>query len=211
MSQVSPQSNLETRYWCVSLLAAMEVAGFVPAKRARIHALFFLTNALAPAYGDSPQIGMVMNHPRGPYYPEVDWHLARLSVQMVLKVSNLRFYRDAHGPWASSDFRITEHGAAQIAVLKAITLWQKRIEFLSDVTRGLARLDNECIDPAVRADDTYERPGAKYRDVYAFGIGESNYTIRRLSRLRAAAPHGLPFSRQDLIRTYARLLNLQAS
>jgi hypothetical protein len=211
MSFLESSAEHETRYWCICLLASMEVAGFVPAPRERIHSLFFLTNALAPAYGDAPQIGVVMNHPRGPYYPEVDWHLSRLSLQGAVAVSNLRFYKDTDGAWQSSNFRITSRGASQVGVLQTVSLWSRRFQFLSDVCSGLARIDTKRVNSAVRSDDTYSRPGARNHDMHAFGQAESNYTIRRLSRLRDAAPAGLAFSRQDLIRTYATLLNLQVS
>jgi hypothetical protein len=211
MSAEHVDDRLVLRYWCLCLLAALESGGLAPIRKEGLHGLFFLTNAMAPSYEDKSLVELVMYYPRGPYFPELDGHLSRLSAQNFIKVTDLKFFRDKIGSWVAANYRISQRGASCVAELADIPIWERRLAYLSDVAYGMARISDDRVDTAIRADDTYGRPGAADRDVYRFAGREANYTIRRLSKLAAEVPRGLRHSRQDLVRTYATLLDLRTA
>lgn len=204
-------SQLEVRYWSLCLLAAAESAGLCPITKERFHSYFFLANALAPTYGELGVVGVVMKLARGPYYPELDWHLTRLCIQGFAAAKEFKITKDKLGAWTHADFTLTKSGAGFVTALKNFPNWKQRFDFFTDVATGLARLLERRIDTAIQSDDTYARPGITNHQVTRFFDAESNYSIQSIDRLREVVPEDLNYSRQDLLRTYAKLLDLKAA
>lgn len=204
--------DLEVRYWALCLLAALEGAGLCPADKDQFHGHFFLANALAPTYGEQGVVGMVMKLARGPYYPELDWHLTRLSIQGFVTTSKFRVKVDKQGAWTHAALSLSDSGAVLVTGMRRLSMWEHRFQFFTDMAMGLARLrDDKRMSAAVRTDDTYDRPGLSNRAVTRFVDPESNRSVQTMARLRAAVPAGLQYSKQDLLRTYAKLLDLKAA
>lgn len=201
----------EYRYWVLTLIAAAEGCGLTPIRSESLHGLFFLSSALAPSYDENPLVGLVMKYRRGPYYPELDWHLTRLSVQRLLSITDYQIKRDRNGYYTRAKYAITKSGAAFVSNLLEIQIWEKRFQYFWDVASGFARLADEQIDAAVEQDDTYDAPGTTYDDVSRFLEPQTNRTIQRISNLSEALPKGVRHSNQDLLRAYAALLNLRAA
>lgn len=208
---MSDSWHAEYRFWALSVVAAAEGAGLSPIRNDLLHSLFFLSSALAPSYGETPMVGLVMKYRRGPYYPELDWHLARLSVQGFLSVSDYRVESDKAGSYVYAKYAMTKSGAAFVTKLLDIEIWSKRFSFFRDITSGFARLSHERIGMAMTKDDTYASPGIAERDITRFFEPETNRTVQRLSSLNDALPKGIGRSNQDLLRAYAALLNLRAA
>ena len=81
-----------------------------------IHALAYLSNALAPIWNLLPFDGKLLKRQRGPYYPALQWDLERLVAQGLVRVSGLRYVKDASRWRIDADYSLNMKFAHSVLV-----------------------------------------------------------------------------------------------
>lgn len=146
---------LAARMWLLSLLDAAERTGIAPLSVERLHRLVYLANAMAPVYDLLTPDGYILKFKRGPFFPEVQWDIDRLSVQGLAAVSGLKRMKDDQGWWFEANYSLTRTGMA--AVDHALLLGEARhkASFLREVVRAFAAIlrDEANDEPPGDADD----------------------------------------------------------
>lgn len=146
---------LAARMWLLSLLDAAERTGIAPLSVERLHRLVYLANAMAPVYDLLTPDGYILKFKRGPFFPEVQWDIDRLSVQGLAAVSGLKRMKDDQGWWFEANYSLTRMGMA--AVDHALLLGEARhkASFLREVVRAFAAILREeaSDEPPGDADD----------------------------------------------------------
>ena len=98
LSDAPNEADHWARAWLMTLLDGAARAGLTPLSQATIHHLAFLANVLAPIYGLPVETGLVTRWKRGPYSPELQWDLDRLSIMGLADIISVGPVSD-RGKW----------------------------------------------------------------------------------------------------------------
>lgn len=142
---------LAARMWLLSLMDAAERAGVAPLSVERLHRLVYLANAMAPVYDLLTPDGYILKYKRGPFFPEVQWDIDRLSVQGLTAVSNLRRTKDDQGWWFEAHYSLTRKGMAAIDQALLLGEVERKAAFLREVVRAFSAI--------LRSEDRDQPPG----------------------------------------------------
>lgn len=158
---------LSARMWLLTLLDGAERTGIAPLSVQRLHRLVYLANAMAPVYELLTPDGYVLKFKRGPFFPEVQWDIDRLSVQGLAAVSGTSRRRDDLGWWFEAEYSLAQPGMAAVDHAMHLEEVGQKAAFLREVARAFAALlrqealADKDADEALLSDVTFIRADAE--------------------------------------------------
>lgn len=201
---------LSARMWLLTLLEASDQVGIGPLSVERLHRLVYLANAMAPVYDLLTPDGYILKYKRGPFFPEVQWDIDRLSVQGLVRAANLARQSDKLGWWFSADYSLTPTGRAAVDFAMSLEEVTRNSAFLREVVRAFAamlrfeRLDREQADATLLEDVGYSR--ADEQGPVDFRSAEKNLTALAAAELGRRITDREERSRRAEIHLYFRYL-----
>lgn len=210
-NQVSTERRLTVRIWLLMLMAATGRTGIPKVDKTKLHSLLFLSNCLAPIYRTHRPDHLVMKYVRGPYYPEAQWDIDRMTVQGYINVDELKTSVDKIGPWTSAQYSISRSGFELVQDVIAISTVSPVWEFMKDLGAAFASVEREVQNRSVLKDVTYDQPGISERAVISFKDDIRNYSVKAANTFVDLSPEMLKPGRQDRLRMYLRYLELRAA
>jgi hypothetical protein len=205
------RENLTARAWALLLIARAEAAGLCPLSRARFHGSLYLAFALARIYDVPALSSLVLRDTEGPLYPHVHREVGRLILSGLVSITDYRPHH--HGALARSAgfFRITRVGKEIADEIMLVPRFEAIGKLLADVAFGLAELDYQDIDSAVRADPTYAQLGKSMGHVIRFDELEDNHSAQAAAQIAKRLSAMAPPSMLDVVATFAEVLCRRAA
>lgn len=201
---------LSARMWLLTLLEASDQVGIAPLSVERLHRLVYLANAMAPVYDLLTPDGYILKYKRGPFFPEVQWDIDRLSVQGLVRAANLARESDTLGWWFSADYSLTLNGRAAVDFAMGLEEVTRNSAFLREVVRAFAMmlraesLDRSQADATLLEDVGYSR--ADEEGPVDFRNAQSNLTALAAVELGKRIADREQRSRRSDIHLYFRYL-----
>lgn len=192
------RTDLQVRGWVLLLLDALAQVGLTPISKRRFHRLAYLANTLSPVYSLRPADERIVKYRRGPYYPDLQWHLDRLAGENFLNISNVVHESDEHGPWMEADYALNRNATAVLASLNRLTKTKAGGEFLLEVAAAYARQNDELLDDLSLEDLTYANEKYGMGAVINFRRYRDNLSARAAGTFKGFAqlPSAISFSDQ---------------
>ena len=203
--------SLSDRLRLVLLLDACEAADLTPVPIARLHALAFLANVLAPIWSVASFDGKILKRRGGPFYPELQRQLDRLVGLCLVEVSNVRHFED-DGQWRlDGSFSLNAPRSRQIIEL-ASNFSEERdaIVFLRRLAFAASRLRTP-LEELVLFDATWSDKRTGVGDVIDFSEWKAaNYSAFAADTFGELGPEGPTIGRGDKLPLYMRYLERKA-
>jgi hypothetical protein len=204
-------SGLETkRAWQLLLLDAAERAAITPLPSERLHRLAYLANCLAPVYDLPAEDGKILKYRRGPFYPDLQWDIDRVSVMGLVSRENAQVVQDAAGWWFAADYSLTATGvAATCAIMESPR--QRRIhDFMMELMAAYSSLPDAERERAALADVTFADPAYKNDVMIDFGewssTSERNRSVATALAFDQYAPSTAVLHPRDRLHLYLQFL-----
>lgn len=203
--------SLTDRLRLLLLLDACEAADLSPVPIARLHALAFLANVLAPVWSIGSYDGKILKRRGGPFYPELQKELDRLVGLGFVEVTGVRHIED-EGHW-----RLEGAFALNISITREIIEVAKSfaderavISFLRRLAFVVSRL-RDPIEKLVEFDATWSDKRTGVGDVIDFSEWKSaNYSAFAAEMFDDLGPKGPTIGRGDKLPLYMRFLERKA-
>ena len=208
---ISDITKHELSLWILQLLASASKSGITPITKSLFHSLFFLSNILSPLYEMEAPFHLVMKYRRGPFYPDAQRELDMLTISGLIDIKDLSISRDKHGAWTLALYSLTAEGLRVLNGIKPLAFSLKLSNYLDDVCYAYSDRDNLSTEKHLLQDETYSKSGAVEKAVLHFENTESNKSLNRALGFKDIMPDSLTPSEQDLLRIYAKYLELKAA
>lgn len=178
----------------VGLMDAMDWAGIRPVSPAHLNALWYLANALAPAWRLAPFDAAVLKTERQPYFPILQRDVDALVGMGMLQVVGLEM--DPQRSRIQGRFALNRSFADPVlAVMRTVPEETDLLEFLAEVVQALNRLTDVEQRTGLVADATYADPNLEVGNVVDLGewleYGGHTRTAEVLKRIEALAGEDL--------------------
>lgn len=178
----------------IGLFDAVERSGTRPVDSRLMHTLWYLSNALAPAWGLSPFDSAVLKTEGQPYFPNVQLDIDSLVGTGMLAVAELQTVDGEQR--MQGRFVLNRHFADRVLnVMRDIPEDRDLLDFLDDVVQSANRLSGVEQAVALTQDATYGDPGVDSGSVIDLGLwtrrDATTPTQYILDRLRIAAGRDL--------------------
>ena len=200
-------ANLKRRVWLLLLLDGAERAGVVPISKLRLHRLAYLADTLSPLYDLPVPDGRIVKYKRGPYYPDVQRDVDRLSVQYLVKVFSLTHRQDEFGWWLDAEYGLTRAGMTLVA--KAVSLPDIRDihGFLCEVATAYSGIQgDEALDDIALQDVNFHNPSQGFNTLIDFSDPERNLTLQTTASMQRIPPGSALLPERDRLHLYFRYL-----
>lgn len=186
----------------VGMFDALDHAGVRPVAPPLLHSLWYLANALAPAWRLEPFDAAVLKTGQQPYFPMLQRDLDALVGMGMLTVCGLvldETHKRLHGRFALNRTFANPVLRAMAAIAEEADL----LEFLAEVVQALNRLTDDEQRVGMTADATYADPNVDVGSVVDLGEwiepGGATKTAQILDRIEALAGRELlPAERMDI-------------
>jgi hypothetical protein len=196
------RADLRARAWILFLLDATMRTGIAPISKLRFHRLAYFTNCLARIYGVPAVDERIVKFRRGPYYPDMQWHLDRLVGQQLADMSHVNHFVDDHGAWMDARYRINRRGVSAADNMKAVATLAGLASFLLQLTTAYASHADDSLDELVLADVTYENERHGVGVVIDFSRLRDNHSARTAASFAAIAREPRAVTLEDQIHLY---------
>lgn len=178
----------------VGLFDAVERSGARPVDSRLMHTLWYLSNALAPAWGLPPFDSAVLKTEGQPYFPSLQLDIDSLVGMGMLVVAEIRTVDEEQR--MQGRFVLNRQFADRVlAVMREIPEDRDLLEFLDDVVQAANRLSGGEQVVALTEDATYGDPGVDSGTVIDLGLwarrDATTPTQYILDRLRSVAGRDL--------------------
>ncbi|MEJ5207696.1 hypothetical protein [Denitratimonas sp. CY0512] len=178
----------------VGLFDALDWAGIRPVAPAQLNALWYLANALAPAWRLAPFDAAVLKTERPPYFPMLQRDLDALVGMGMLDVAGLEM--DAQRSRMEGRFALNRSFADPVlAIMRTVQEEADLLEFLGEVVQALNRLTDAEQRTGLVEDATYADPDVDIGNVVDLGEwlehGGLTRTADVLERIEALAGEDL--------------------
>lgn len=178
----------------VGLFDAMDWAGIRPVAAAQVNALWYLTNALAPAWHLAPFDAAVLKTERQPYFPMLQRDVDALVGMGMLQVTDLEM--DAQRSRMQGRFALNRTFADPVlAIMRTVPEEADLLEFLAEVVQALNRLTDAEQRTGLVEDATYADPHVGVGNVVDLGewleYGGHTRTADILKRIETLAGEDL--------------------
>ncbi|HSD16069.1 MAG TPA: hypothetical protein VLC71_02260 [Thermomonas sp.] len=186
----------------VGLFDALDRAGVRPVSPTLLHSLWYLSNALAPAWALEPFDAAVLKTSRQPYFPMLQRDLDALVGMGMLKVSGL-VMSDGNKGLQGQFVLHREFATPVLDVMESIVEEADLLEFLSEVVQALNRLGEDDQRFGMTADATYGDPRIDVGNVVDLGEWIENGAMTKTAEVLAhigalAGRELLPAERMDI-------------
>jgi len=205
-------TEAHVRAWMLLMLRAGTVAGLTPMPSTLFHRLVFLSNSLAQLYETVPPNEFVLKHKRGPFYPQAQFELERLTAQGLVSLSDLHW--SARGPdlQLQARFALSERGRVLVRRWNDESQWCRQVLlFLTDLCVALASVDDGHEVDVADQDLTYNQAWASQYAVISFRSPQERLSQRGATAIADMAPAGLEPNRQHQLRLYLKYLERLAA
>lgn len=199
-------AQIRARVWVLMAVDACDRAGLAPISKTRFHRMIFLSNCLAELYQATPPAKRVLKYKRGPFYPDVQWQLDRLSAMGLVEVDNLLVAKDRHGPWLEADYSITRQGIEIVKAIRETPVGRSTGLYIDELVFAFARLDSRRLDQVALSELNYAAPGIADGALITFEDGHPNLAIRKTKDFERVAPQALTNRVREKLQLYLRYL-----
>lgn len=197
------------RVWLLTLCDSAERAGLAPIRSDILHELAFFADSLAPVYDLPVPDGKILKFKRGPFYPDLQWHIDRLAVSSLLEISNVNRHRDDLGWWVTAHYEITSLGIRLInRATDALPHLGRNAAFLVEVATAFASLHPAGRRSAALVDANFGNPHAHLESIIDYGEWESrNYSVATTLFFDEVVPPGIKLRSHERLHLYFRYLD----
>jgi hypothetical protein len=199
-------AQIRARVWVLLAVEASDRAGLLPMGKTRFHRLIFLSNCLAELYDATPPAKRVLKYKRGPFYPDVQWQLDRLTAMSLVRVENLLIAEDVHGPWMEADYSITESGISTAETIRAAPVGRATGLYIDELVFAFSRLATRQLDEIPLRELNYDAPGIAEGALITFEDRRSNLAVRMTSDFERLAPKALTNRFREKLQIYLRYI-----
>lgn len=200
-------ASMGRRIWLLLLLRACARAGLRPVSKLRLHRLIFLSNCLAPVYGETPLDEKVIKYKWGPYYPEAQWDIDRMAIQGLVALTDVEVSKDKrNGWWLHANYELLAKGRELCEEVIEVMLLEKVFEFLSELAHGYATLDDAVLDNVALKDATYNAPAVAEWAPIDFSEIKNNYSALTASAFGDLLPIQVSPNAREQVQLYLRYL-----
>lgn len=140
----------------VGIFDALDLAGIRPVAPSLLHAVWYLANALAPAWRLEPFDAAILKTGRQPYFPMLQRDVDTLVGMGMLTVTRLEIDRVANRLHGLFELNRTFANAV-LQQMRAIEEEADLLEFLAEVVQALNRLSEIDQQTGLSEDATYAR------------------------------------------------------
>lgn len=200
-------ARIRARVWVLLAMDSCDRAGLSPISKTRLHRMIFLSNCLAELYQAIPPAKRVLKYKRGPFYPDVQWQLDRLSAMGLIDITNFAIAQDEFGAWMSADYSITDTGVETTRTIRGTPLGMATGRYIDELVFAFARLNTKSLDEIPLSELNYAAAGVANGALISFEDTESNLALRKTADFQRAAPEALTNRLREKLQLY--LLYLQ--
>lgn len=200
-------AQVHARVWVLIALDACDRAGLLPIGKTRLHRMVFLSNCLAELYQATPPAKRVLKYKRGPFYPDVQWQLDRLSAMGLVRVANLLIAKDHHGPWMDADYSITLAGIETTKTIRETPVGKSTGQYIDEIVFAFARISGRRLDEVALNELNYAAPGVAEGALITFENQLSNLAIQKAHEFERQAPDALAKRAREQIQLYLRYVD----
>jgi hypothetical protein len=168
--------------------------------------MIFLSNCLAELYQTTPPAKRVLKYKRGPFYPDVQWQLDRLSAMGLVNISNLLVAKDEHGPWMEADYSITVAGIHTTNIIRETPLGKSTGLYVDELVFAFGRLGERRLDDVALSELNYSTPGVAEGALISFEDINSNLALLKTNDFERAAPEALRNRIREKLQLYLRYI-----
>ena len=208
MSWESEQT--QSRVWILLACDACDQAGLLPISKLRFHRLVYLSNCLAELYAVSPPSQKIIKYKRGPFYPEIQWELDRLSAMGLLGIKAYRVVPDQWGPWTEADYNLSDKSGDVIEFIKTTPLGAVLAEYVTELVFAFARLNFEDLDEVAEHELNYNPPNLAEGSLIMFDTVDNNRALKKTDEFSQEAPIWMGIKAREKINLYLRYIQAQA-
>lgn len=201
------RSDPRARNWTLLLLDAAARNGITPISKLRFHRLAYLANGMSQVFGIAAADERIVKHRRGPFYPDLQWHLDRLVGQFLIRVTNVRHYKDVDGAWMDANYALHPRAVPVIETLCQLDAIAQIAAFHLEVARAYSAQDDLELDNIILKDVTYAYPGRATNAVINFSAKRDNLSARTANSFAALAPDPRALTVQDRINLYVEYID----
>lgn len=187
MAELSSRQIL-ARSWVLLAMDACDRAGLTPLSKIRLHRLIFLSNCLADLFRTMPPSKRVLKYKRGPFYPDVQWHLDRLATMGLAGISNFAIEQDQFGPWMKAEYSITQLGIDAARKIRATPFGHSTSGYIDELTFSFATLNGRHLDQVALQELNYSAPGIAEGALITFEDSSTNLALKKTADFESFAP-----------------------
>lgn len=197
-------AQIRARVWVLLAMEACDRAGLSPIGKTRFHRMIFLSNCLAELYEATPPAKRVLKYKRGPFYPDVQWQLDRLSAMGLIGVEHINIAEDVHGPWMEADYSITDAGISTAHTIRQAPVGQSTGIYIDELVFAFGRLASRRLDQIALNELNYATPGIAEGALITFEDRNSNLAFRMTNDFERLAPEALKNRFREKVQIYLR-------
>jgi hypothetical protein len=205
------KGDFRVRAWVLLLLDAVSRTGLSPISKLRYHRLAFLTNCLSSIYRVRAADERIVKHPRGPYYPTLQWHLDRLAGEGLASISRIRHFADSNGPWMDAYYAITRTGVGVVERLCLLESLSLLARFLLEIAKAYASQQDHVLDNVLLEDLTYDDLRRGHGAVIDFSRLQDNLSLQGAESFSALVREPRSMTTEDRIHLYLEYLDRKHS
>jgi hypothetical protein len=168
------------------LLEAAGDAGLEPVPLLLLHALAYLSNALAPVWSLQPFDGKVLKRRGSPFYPVLQWDVDHLVGRGLIKAFDIR-YIDDDGKWRINASYTLNPALANntLDVMKRIGFSPGLRAFCAELAQAMAALPPDRMATVISEDAAYGDPMIEVSNVVNFAEDRAvNFTANAAEAFR---------------------------
>lgn len=195
-----------TQVWLVFMMGAAQKAGLLPISKDLFHRIIYLSNCLAPLFQTTPAVATVVKYKRGPFYPTIQWYLDRMAVQGVLKVCDLAYTDDEHGPWMDAKYFTNGITRSVIDTCTQIQYGRHLEEYLTEMVFAVASISRRTWNSAALYDATYDEAGKSEGAFIDFADPAGNLSVQTAQAFQNVLPQSFVISPKEEMFLYLRFL-----
>jgi len=207
--KTSEKDEYADRWRLVLLLDACEAANLCPIPLARIHALAFLANVLAPVWSTQSYDGKILKRRSGPFYPELQVQLDRLVGLGFVTISSVSYVEEDDGQWALVGSFALNDELSQPVLSLANRFSEEKItrEFFRRLAYAASRL-SRSLEDVVEFDATWSDTRTGEGDIVDFSEWRrANYSAFTANFFENLTTAGSQKTAGDKLQMYMHLLD----
>jgi hypothetical protein len=145
-----------------------------------------------------------LKYKRGPFYPDIQWHIDRLITLGSIDLFNLVLQPDSFGPWLTADYAISSRGIDIARKFKATPLGLSTANYIDELVFAFATVDLRRLDDIALKELNYLSSGEGA--LITFEDAEGNLALRKTSEFERLAPDVLQSRIREQLQLYLRYI-----
>jgi hypothetical protein len=200
------RADPRTRAWTLLLIDAASRNGITPLSKLRFHRIAYLANGMSRVLGIRAVDERIVKHRRGPFYPDLQWHLDRLVGQGLVRIRAVRHFTDIDGSWMDAEYALRPRGVEVVEYLCRLDERRQLAAFHLEVVRAFAAQEDEVLDGLALADVTYADAKRATNAVIDFSERRDNLSAQLAESFANLAPDPRALTMHDKINLYVEYI-----